>query len=276
MSSAPLMATRPAARGDAFLEALVARKRREVDELSSPTTLELAAAPAVRSFADALTGAQGTAVIAEIKRASPSAGPIASGLDAVAHAQAYVGARASAISVLTDGPAFGGSLSDLRRVRAIAGCPPVLCKDIIVSEGQIRMARAAGADAVLLIVAAVSEVTELAALKRCAEDLGMDVLVEVHNAAELEVAVAVDAVLIGVNSRDLRTFTVDLATGEELLPAIPESAVGIAESGIRSVPDATRMVRAGARALLVGEALVRAERPQALLDALRTLPAVPR
>jgi indole-3-glycerol phosphate synthase len=241
--------------------------------LDGPPPDSLAVAPAARSLAAAITAAPGTAVIAEIKRASPSAGDIAPGLDAVAQARTYAAAGATAISVLTDGPGFGGSLDDLRSVRALPGCPPLLCKDVIVAEEQIRVARAAGADAVLLIVAAIPDRAELVALKRCAESLGMDVLVEVHDAYELDVALDVGAELVGVNNRDLRTFAVDLATGDRLLRQMPDGVVAVAESGIRSAMDGARMVRAGARALLVGEALVRSGTPAALVGDLRAIGA---
>jgi indole-3-glycerol phosphate synthase len=208
-------------------------------------------------------------VIAEVKRASPSAGAIASGLDAVAQARRYAEAGAAAISVLTDGPGFGGSLEDLRQVRA-AVATPLLRKDFVLDRYQLLEARAAGADAALLIVAALGDDVLRRLLEACGA-LGLAALVEVHDAPEAERALAVGARIVGVNNRDLRTFVVDLATSERILPGLPGTVKGVAESGVRTPADAHRLVRAGAPNLLVGEALVRAADPGALLREMCTL-----
>lgn len=204
-------------------------------------------------------------VIAEVKRASPSAGAIAAGLDAPAQARRYAAAGAAAVSVLTDGPGFGGSLADLVAVRAAVEVP-LLRKDFVLDRYQLLEARAAGADAALLIVAALSGDALGRLLDGCA-GLGLSALVEVHDDREAEVALAAGARIVGVNNRDLRTFAVDLATSERILPALPDGVRGVAESGVRTPEDARRLRRAGAANLLVGEALVRAADPGALLRA---------
>jgi len=202
-------------------------------------------------------------IVAEVKRASPSAGAIAAGLDAVAQARRYAEAGAAAISVLTDGPGFGGSLDDLAAVRA-AVATPLLRKDFLLDRYQLLEARLAGADAVLLIVAALSD-PSLRRLLEEASALGLAALVEVHEERELDRAIAAGARLVGVNNRDLRTFAVDLAQSERLLPRLPPGVKGVAESGVRTAADARRLRAAGAVNLLVGEALVRAADPGALL-----------
>jgi len=202
-------------------------------------------------------------VIAEVKRASPSAGAIRAGLDAVAQARAYAAAGAAAISVLTDGPGFGGSLADLAAVRE-AVAVPLLRKDFVVDGYQLLEARAHGADAALLIVAALDADTLRRLLAGCRE-LGLAALVEVHDEAEVDAALAAGATIVGINNRNLKTFVVDLAVSERLLPRLPASVRGVAESGVRTADDARRLRRAGAANLLVGEALVRAADPGALL-----------
>jgi indole-3-glycerol phosphate synthase len=252
------------------LGSILERKRREVVERRAalPET-ELArrahAATPTRGFAKALsrTGER-LRIIAEVKRASPSAGAIRTDLDPVVLAATYARAGAAAISVLTDGPGFGGSLEDLRRVRATATVP-LLRKDFVVDVYQLLEAREAGADAALLIVAALTP-TALSELLAAAAELTLDALVEVHTPQELETALRSGATLVGVNNRDLTTFHVDLATSEALLPRIPAGVRAVAESGVRTPKDAHRLRRAGAANLLVGEALVRAADPAALLD----------
>jgi indole-3-glycerol phosphate synthase len=221
-----------------------------------------AAAPLAFQAALSLPGGP-LRVIAEVKRASPSAGPIDAGLDAPAQARRYADAGAAAISVLTDGPGFGGSLEDLSAVRAAVDVP-LLRKDFVVDRYQLLEARAHGADAVLLIVAALDAKT-LARLLADAGALGLAALVEVHDAAEVAVALAAGARIVGVNNRNLATMQVDLALSERLLPVLPADVRGVAESGVRTVEDARRLRRAGAANLLVGEALVRAVDPGALL-----------
>ncbi|WP_243338482.1 indole-3-glycerol phosphate synthase TrpC [Anaeromyxobacter soli] len=252
-----------------FLAGILARKRDEVEaRRAAEPERELAArardAAPPRPFEAALSLRGGPArVIAEVKRASPSAGPIAAGLDAPGQALRYAAAGAAAISVLTDGPGFGGSLADLSAVRAAVDVP-LLRKDFVVDRYQLLEARAAGADAALLIVAALEDGALRELLDACG-GLGLAALVEVHDAGEAERALAAGARIVGVNNRDLRTFAVDLATSERILPALPAGVRGVAESGVRTPEDARRLRRAGAANLLVGEALVRASDPGALL-----------
>ncbi len=225
-----------------------------------------AAAPPPRDFTAALQ-APGLSVIAEIKRRSPSAGPIAPGLDPVDQAAAYVAGGAAAISVLTEPDFFDGSPEDLRRVRAAVPVP-VLRKDFTVDPLQILEARAMGADAVLLIVAAL-DASQLGELHAAAAVQGMTALVEVHTVAEAEVALGAGAVVIGVNNRDLTTFHTDVAVSESLAPRLEGIAVTVAESGVSDPAGAARMAAAGDAASLVGEAWVRAGDPAALLAARR-------
>jgi indole-3-glycerol phosphate synthase len=198
-----------------------------------------------------------------VKRASPSAGAIRAGLDAPAQARAYAAAGAAAISVLTDGPGFGGSLADLAAVRAAVDAP-LLRKDFVLDRYQLLEARAHGADAALLIVAALDDGRLRGLLEACGA-LALGALVEVHDEAEAERALAAGARVVGVNNRNLRTFAVDLAVSERILPTLPGGVKGVAESGVRSAADARRLRAAGAANLLVGEALVRAADPGALL-----------
>jgi indole-3-glycerol phosphate synthase len=211
----------------------------------------------------------GLAVIAEVKRSSPSKGALAAIEDPAALASAYVSGGAAAISVLTEQRRFGGSLDDLRAVRA-AVAAPVLRKDFVVTAYQLWEARANGADLVLLIVAALRQ-DELAELSALASRLGMTALVETHTPDEVRRALAVGAQLIGVNNRNLKTLAVDLRHFEEMAAIIDDRAVKVAESGILSVADAERMRSAGADAILVGELLVRHGDPAAAVAALRSL-----
>jgi indole-3-glycerol phosphate synthase len=245
---------------------VAARRRAEPDRELEARARE--AAPA-RAFAAALSApGEPVRIVAEVKRASPSVGKIAAGLDAVAQARRYAAAGAAAISVLTDGPGFGGSLADLVAVRAAVDVP-VLRKDFVIDRYQLLEARAAGADAALLIVAALAPERLAALLEDCAT-LGLAALVEVHDEPELITALAAGARLVGVNNRNLKTFVVDLAVSERLLPRLPPGVKGVAESGVRTPEDARRLRRAGAANLLVGEALVRAPDPGRLLRELTT------
>jgi indole-3-glycerol phosphate synthase len=252
-----------------FLTDILARKRDEVEaarravpEAELRARARDRAAP--RSFEAALSRrGEPARIIAEVKRASPSAGAIRTGLDAVAQARAYADAGAAAISVLTDGPGFGGSLADLAAVRDAVGVP-LLRKDFVVDRYQLLEARAHGADAALLIVAALEPATLRGLLDACGE-LALAALVEVHEDAEVDAALGAGARIVGVNNRNLKTFVVDLAVSERLLPRLPAEVRGIAESGVRTADDARRLRRAGATNLLVGEALVRAADPGALL-----------
>jgi len=221
-----------------------------------PAQLEkqLATASPVRDFCAALRGKPGLACIAEFKRRSPSKGWIKQDADPVAVASAYQAAGAAAISVLTDGPFFGGSLDDLRRVRATVDVP-LLRKDFIIDSYQVAEARAAGADALLLIVAALRQ-DDLVGLLAEVRRLGMDALVETHDRAEVERALAADARVVGVNHRDLRTFQMDMTLASSMRPFIPSSRLLVAESGIRSADDVRRLQAAGIDAVLVGESLM--------------------
>jgi indole-3-glycerol phosphate synthase len=206
------------------------------------------------------------AVIAELKKASPSKGLIRASFDPVALAQELEAAGAACLSVLTDEEFFQGSLENLRKASASVAIP-CLRKDFIIDEFQLLEARANSADAVLLIVAALTQI-ELEELARVARSRGLDVLCEVHDRDELLRALDAGCNLIGVNTRDLRTFKVDLKTALDLAPEFPAGVVRVAESGIQSVVDVSQLRAAGYQAFLVGESLMRAERPG---DALREL-----
>ena len=213
----------------------------------------------VRGFRAALVEGAFPRVIAEIKRRSPSRGEIRPDLDPVSCAQAYFEGGAAALSVLTDERYFGGHVDYLEKVRGAVPLP-LLRKDFIIDTLQIDEARVRGADAVLLIVAGFPEPdrrARLADLRERANRLSLDVLVEVHDEAELEVALEIGADLVGINNRDLRTFEVDLAVTERLAPRVGEGVVLVAESGISSARDVERLGSCGARAFLVGESLMR-------------------
>jgi indole-3-glycerol phosphate synthase len=252
-----------------FLSEILARKALEVEERRAALPereLEARAAdvPPTRPLEAALSPRGGPVrIVAEVKRASPSAGAIDASLDAPAQAARYAAAGAAAVSVLTDGPGFGGSLDDLSAARARVSVP-LLRKDFVLERYQLLEARVRGADAALLIVSALPGDLLRRRLEDCAA-LGLSALVEVHDLAEAEVAVRAGARIVGVNNRDLRTFRVDLAASEAVLPALPEGVLGIAESGVRTPADVARLRRAGASNFLVGEALVRAPDPGALL-----------
>ncbi|MFY7959300.1 MAG: indole-3-glycerol phosphate synthase TrpC [Elsteraceae bacterium] len=249
---------------------IVARRRVDVEAAMAGKTLaELeraaAAMPPARGFIQALKDARPFAVIAEVKRASPSQGAIKAEADAVDVARRYETAGAAALSVLTEPHYFGGSLQDMIDVRAQVELP-VLRKDFTIGRWQIAEARAAGADAVLLMVSVLGQ--ETAPLLAYAHSLGLDALVEIHDRAELEVAAAAGASLIGVNNRDLRDLSINLATTEALTPFAPKHAFLVGESGIENAADLNRMARAGCRAVLVGSALMRQADPGAALTAL--------
>jgi len=263
-----------------ILDRIVAAKREEIARLPQTAATpelareRLAARGGARDFLGALRNPPqgGPAFIAEIKRASPSAGVIRADFDPVRIARQYEAAGAAALSVLTDGPYFQGSLEHLRAARRATGLP-LLRKDFIIDARQILEAIEWGADAVLLIVAILSD-AQLGKFLELARSAGLTALVEVHNEAELNRALAVGARLIGVNNRNLETFQVDLETTERLAARIrPQLDAGeillTAESGIRSAADARRLWDAGARAFLVGESLMRAADPAAKLRALR-------
>ncbi|MGH7864225.1 MAG: indole-3-glycerol phosphate synthase TrpC [Candidatus Binataceae bacterium] len=241
-----------------ILDRIFAAKRDELRtaKAAMPVEVVVAAArhaPPARDFLAALR-ARRPAIIAEIKRASPSKGDIAPNLDPATVAREYAANGAAAISVLTDRH-FKGSLDDLRRVRAAVETA-ILRKDFTFDSYQLYEARAAGADCVLLIAAMLQE-RELRDLARVARELGMAALVEVHDESEFALAQRLHCGLIGINNRDLRTFQTDLATSERLLADYRGDALIVAESGIDSADDIRRLHRAGARAFLVGESLLK-------------------
>jgi indole-3-glycerol phosphate synthase len=241
------------------LQQILDVKRAEVARLL-PRLEKLRAAALLRDdfrpFAAALDrGPQALGLIAEVKKASPSAGVIAAEFDPVAIARQYEAAGAHCVSVLTDEQFFQGSLSNLMRIRRAIGLP-CLRKDFIVHDAQIYEAAVAGADAVLLIVAALTP-AELEALHATAEACQLDVLVEVHTREELDRAVDLGARLIGINNRNLTTFTVDLATTEELSEEVPDEVILVSESGLKTRADTQRVFDAGCDAILVGESLMR-------------------
>ncbi len=254
-----------------ILERILANKRVEVARLTMRSALvelrRLAGlAPPPRDFLAALRQRPGGAVIAEIKRASPSAGKLAPEVNPAGLAAAYESGGAAALSVLTDRVFFGGSLEDLRRARA-ASSLPVLRKDFIISPAQLYEARAAGADAVLLIAAAL-EAGLLGELYDLARELGLTPLVEIHRAAELETVLALAPDLVGINNRNLETLEVDLDTCLRLRPLLPAGVTVVAESGIHGPEDLARLRAGGLDAFLVGTSLMRASDPGAALRAL--------
>ena len=260
------------------LTEIMAWKRRELAPLLRRVpAAELAAAdarhPRPPSFAAALRRADARlAVISEIKRRSPSAGDIRAGISAPEQAARYQQAGADAISVLTDQKYFCGTLEDLRTVAAsFATRPPAvpcLRKDFFVHPLQVLEARAAGASAILIIVRALTD-EEIQALRDAAATAGLDALYEIHTEAELDRAVGHGATIIGVNNRDLAIFRTDLGLSERLIPRFPAGITAVSESGIFTAADARRVRQAGAHAVLVGEALMRAADPAALLRDFR-------
>ncbi len=245
----------------------VARRRLAVpvDELQARALTRPPPGASEQSLRDALTRPR-MGVIAEFKRRSPSAGVIRAGSAPRATVGAYERGGACAISVLTEESGFGGSLADLAEARAATELP-VLRKDFIVDSYQLHEARAAGADAVLLIVAALEQ-PALAALHDRARELGLEVLVEVHDEAEMARALSVRPALLGINNRDLRDFSVDVGRTLRLLPGVPAGVAVVSESGIRDGPQLRELAAAGVSAVLVGEALMRAPDPEAALRAL--------
>jgi len=256
------------------LDKIVAATRRRVSEAKSAADMRLlegrTTAHKPRGFRQALldAGRDGIAVIAELKKASPSKGLIRAAFEPAELARELEAAGAAALSVLTDEEFFQGSLENLRLASA-AVLVPCLRKDFIVDEFQLLEARANAADAVLLIVAALEQ-RELATLVQQAEKLALDVLCEVHDAEEVKRATDAGCNVIGVNARDLRTFEVKLETAVELAGKIPAGAVKVAESGIQSAEDLATLRAVGYQAFLVGESLMRAERPGAALRELLT------
>lgn len=256
----------------ASLDEILAHTRRRLPDLAARRReLERAAGemPPPPAFASALRR-DTVALIGEVKRRSPSAGAIREDLDPAQRALAYVAGGAAAISVLTDGPFFGGSLDDLRSVvRTVEA--PVLRKDFILAEEQLLEARVAGAAAALLIVRAVAP-ERLKQLVAFARQSGLDVLLEIHDRRELGSALETGATVIGVNSRDLVTFRIDVAAAMELLADVPGELVAVAESGMTSIADVRKAASAGADAILIGTALSAASNPQALAAEFSQVP----
>jgi len=248
-----------------FLEEVTAARRADAESRAARGDLdrareEAAAAPPPRDFARTLTQ-PGLSLIAEIKRASPSAGPINIDVDVAAQARSYEHGGAAAISVLTEPDHFIGSLVDLRAVRGAVSIP-VLRKDFIAHPLQVWEARAAGADAILLIVAALNQ-RDLVSLYDLAETLGMNALVETHDADEVARAVDAGARIVGINTRNLATLEVDPAVVEKVRASVPDGVTLVGESGVSSRADVEAMLSVGVDAVLIGEALMRAPDPEA-------------
>ena len=254
-----------------WLERIVWAKRAELERARAEvpqSVLEKRIAPrAPGAFRQALLDRTGTrpelAVIAELKQASPSRGTLCTNYDPAGIAKGYRRAGASALSVLTDREFFRGSLDDLRTAKAASGLP-VLRKDFTIAEYHLYEAAAAGADAVLLIVA-ILEPPELARLNSLSRTLGLDALVEVHTAAELQIALDAGAGMVGVNNRDLKTFEVLLETSFRLIEGIPDEVVAVSESGLRTAGDLARLRAAGFDAFLIGERFMTEPDPGAAL-----------
>ncbi len=258
---------------DDILNRIIATKLHHLAQCAAHTPLAAIRhraehADAARGFLGALSrrARTGAAVIGEIKKASPSKGVLRSGFEPAVIARSYEAAGATCLSVLTDVPFFQGSDADLAVARAACELP-VLRKDFIIDPYQVFEARALGADAILLIVAALDPGT-LTALYGLARDLGMDVLVEVHEPDELDRALALSPALIGINNRSLKTFDTTIDTTLSLLPRVPDGCLVVTESGILGPDDVARLWRAGVRAFLVGEAFMKAPDPGDALTAL--------
>jgi len=253
-----------------ILSEIVARKEADVEKArrvlpAGELRARAEAAPPPRPFLAPFTGANrsGVNIIAEVKRASPSKGPIRLDLDPSKLAGAYAAGGSAAISVLTDAPYFQGSLADLAAVRSAVDLP-VLRKDFILSDYQVYESRAAGADAILLIVR-ILPLQALKALYQLSKSLKMDVLLEIHAETELETAMAVGARLIGINNRNLKSFKTDTRTAMRLADHLGPDRIPVAASGIRTKEDIAANLAAGIHSFLIGESLVRSANPAAML-----------
>lgn len=256
-----------------ILASIVATKRAELEGLAgrrSDLEREAVTAPSPRDFAGALRDGPTVSLIAECKRRSPGAGPIRADLDPARLAASYQAAGARALSVLTDRDYFGGSLTDLAAARRATDLP-ILRKDFTLHPLHVWEARAAGADAILLIVRILDD-TALRDLSVLAGSLGMAVLVEAHDRVEVERALEAGARIVGINNRDLATFTTSLETTLRLMEGIPSDVTVVSESGIRTPEDIETVARAGADAVLVGETLLRAPDPAAEAGLLSRVP----
>ncbi len=255
-----------------FLEEIVQRRRQHIAATGKMDTPRPPTHATPHRLREALLADDGVKIIGEFKRASPSRGFIREDARPAEMVAVYESAGACAVSVLTEPDYFHGSLDDLREARAATRLP-ILRKDFIVDKSQVAEAAVAGADAILLIVAALSD-NELVRLRMIAEEnLGLDALVEVHTAEEMRRATDAGASLIGVNNRDLRTFTTSLQTSEQLAEFAPAGSILVSESGLSSRADIERLRRCGYRGFLIGESLMRAPDPVALLHSLRGVSA---
>jgi indole-3-glycerol phosphate synthase len=250
-----------------ILEKIVAQKEKEVFSLLNQTFDQEHSRKKVTPLSEALITSNQLGVIAEIKRSSPSKGAISLTVDPVTQAKQYEAYGAAAISVLTDKTFFNGSMEDLQAVSNAVNLP-VLCKDFIIHPVQIDQAKAAGASIILLIVAALHE-QQLNALYDYAKKLDLEVLCEVHDEKEMEIANNLNPDLIGINNRNLKTFEVDLHTTEELARLARPTSILVSESGIKTSADAQLAATAGARAILVGETLMRSKDLKGTFQALR-------
>lgn len=250
-----------------ILDEILAEKAKEVAKLKLET-FKATHTKQVPTFREQIKNSTRMNIISEIKRSSPSKGPIQMEVDPVAQAKSYELNGAAAISVLTDTPFFNGTMDDLSAVREAVDLP-ILCKDFIIDPVQIDQAKAAGANIILLIVAAL-DYGQLTSLYDYAIEQDLEVLVEVHNEDEMERALNLDAKIIGINNRDLKTFTVDLDTTKELASMImdPETIL-ISESGIRTKADVIQVESSGANVILVGETLMRSDDLDATFEELR-------
>lgn len=258
-----------------FLALIVSNKREEIARAKTQrplATLQNLAGqqPAAHDFRQALTAGKNVAVIAEMKKASPSAGTLREDFDPIALAQSYERQGAAALSILTDNKFFGGHLENLRQARIVSALP-ILRKDFILEPYQVFEARAYGADAILLIMALLDR-SQLFELMLVAAEIGLQALVEVHNEAEIDRALLAGANLLGINNRDLKTFTVTLETTARLSKLIPSSCVRVAESGIKSRQNVERLAACGIDAVLVGSHLMRQADPGAALVELTGVP----
>ncbi|MEI3604183.1 indole-3-glycerol phosphate synthase TrpC [Pseudogracilibacillus sp. SE30717A] len=253
-----------------ILDKIIAEKKKEVEKLRNQTFNQLIFNKNIQTFQEIIQEKSTMGVIAEIKRASPSKGTINADVNPVEQAKLYAENGASAISVLTDTPFFKGTMEDLRAVRAAVNIP-ILCKDFIIDPVQIDQAKAAGANIILLIAAALND-HELEKLFEYSKTNDLEVLCELHNEEEMERVLKLGATIIGINNRDLKTFSVDLNTTAKLTNMItdPETII-ISESGIQTKKDVETVAKAGAEVILVGETLMRSNNVAQTLNDLQVL-----